>query len=181
MAIVMGLALPAAPMCAPPPAQRAIPPNATLLNEPTSSLHIAHRPDQQARFKDWVVLNRYREVTRGIVEKATLEAADGSMVAFAGEVKFDDSGLVSWGVLASDSSLRAVGPEKRVLTLRAGTYAYFVPGSKRVPGGVLRGVLSVPERFTSRKGESVKVPAGNAILLDAEGQLVGWARAGDTD
>jgi hypothetical protein len=181
LAIGIALALPAALVCAPPPAQRAILPDAVLLNAPTSSLHIAHRPAVRATFKDWVVFNAHHEVTRGVVEKAALLAADGSKVAFAGEVDFGDTGLVNWGVLAADSSLRAAGPEKRMLPLKAGTFAYFLAGSKEVPGGVLKGVLSARMRFTTTKGESVEIPAGNAVLLDAQGRLVDWRLADDTD
>jgi hypothetical protein len=44
LTIGIALALPAALVCAPPQAQRAIPPDAVMLKAPTSSLHIAHRP-----------------------------------------------------------------------------------------------------------------------------------------
>jgi hypothetical protein len=181
LTIGIALALPAAVVCAPPPAQRAIPPDAVMLKAPTSSLHIAHRPAVRATFKDWVVLNARHEVTSGIVERVTLLAADGSKATFAGEVDFGDTGLVSWGVLAMNSSLRAPGPEKRMLPLKAGTFAYFLPGSKEVPGGVLKGVLSAPMRFTTTKGETVEIPAGDAILLDAQGQLVDWRPAEDNE
>jgi hypothetical protein len=181
LAIGITLALPVAMVRAPPPAQRAIPPDATFLGAPTSSLHIAHRTAERATFKDWVVFNARREVTRGIVTKATLLAAAGSKVTFAGEVKFGDTGLVDWGILAADSSLRAVGPEQHMLPLKAGTYVYFVAGNKGASGGVLKGVLSAAMRFITTKGETVEVPAGNAILLNAQGQLVGWTPAGDTD